>query len=311
MRKWIALLLCVTLLCGCSGAGTGGEERTGTGEGVAFTDDLGRTVAVEDPQRVAVLIGSFAQVWCLAGGKEQLVATANDAWTQFDLELSEEVVNLGATKELNLELLLASEPDFVIASCNTGTNVELLDTFEAAGLNVAYFRVSTIEEYLHMLDICTQITGDREAYEKYGLTVEKQAKAAQARADGSAPTVLYIRASGSGCKVKNSRNSVLGEMLADMGCVNIADSQTSLMENLNMEVILQLDPEHIFVVMQGSDPEKLEQVVSAALLEDPAWQSLSAVKEGRLHRMDQTLFNLKPNARWGEAYDHLADILYP
>ena len=26
--------------------------------------------------------------------------------------------------------------------------------------------------------------------------------------------------------------------------------------------------------------------------------------------MDQQLYNLKPNARWGEAYEKLAEILY-
>ena len=26
--------------------------------------------------------------------------------------------------------------------------------------------------------------------------------------------------------------------------------------------------------------------------------------------MDQALYNVKPNARWGEAYEGLADILY-
>ena len=35
---------------------------------VTFTDALGRTVTVESPKRVAALIGSFADVWCLAGG---------------------------------------------------------------------------------------------------------------------------------------------------------------------------------------------------------------------------------------------------
>ena len=44
--------------------------------------------------------------------------------------------------------------------------------------------------------------------------------------------MLYLRASGSSCKVKNSENSVLGEMLADLGCTNIADSDESLLENL-------------------------------------------------------------------------------
>ena len=48
---------------------------------------------------------------------------------------------------------------------------------------------------------------------------------------------MCIRDSSSG-KVKNSENSVLGEMLAALGCVNIADSDASLLEELSMEAIL-------------------------------------------------------------------------
>lgn len=44
-----------------------------------------------------------------------------------------------------------------------------------------------------MLDICTQLTGDAEAYEEHGTAVQEQIDAARSRADGSAPTVLYVR----------------------------------------------------------------------------------------------------------------------
>lgn len=130
-------------------------------------------------------------------------------------------------------------------------------------------------------------------------------------ADGSEPSVLYVRATGSSCKVKNSRDSVLGEMLADMGCRNIADSETGLLEELSLEVILAEDPDYIFAVVQGSDPTKAEALLESTLLAHPAWQSLTAVREGRFHIMDQKLYNLKPNAKWGIAYEGLADILYP
>ena len=46
-------------------------------------------------------------------------------------------------------------------------------------------------------------------------------------------------------------------------------------------------------------------------MSNPAWQSLTAVREGRYHVMDHKLYNLKPNGRWAEAYETLADILYP
>ena len=99
-------------------------------------------------------------------------------------------------------------------------------------------------------------------------------------------------------------------MLADLGCVNIADSDESLLENLSMEAILAADPDKIFIVMQGSDQAKVQNTLEQSLLSNPAWQQLSAVQAGEVYYMDQSLYNVKPNARWGEAYEGLADILY-
>lgn len=311
MKRFLLCFICILslLLGGCGASVPSGVPAPSSKTALTFTDDLGREVTVDTPQRVACLIGSFAHIWCLAGGQESLVAAAADTWTQFDLGLDEDVVNLGAVKEPNLELLLAAQPDLVIASSNTAAQVELLDTFEAMGLNVAYFMVSSFEEYLEMLEVCTRITASPESYVRSGSDIQDQVDQARQRADGSAPRVLYIRSTGSSCKVKNSHDSVLGEMLNDLGCVNIADG--GLLEELSMEVILQEDPEHIFLVLQGSDPTQAEALLEKTLLSDPAWEMLSAVREGRLHIMDPALYNLKPNDRWGEAYEKLADILYP
>ena len=287
------------------GAQTGGEAV------VTFTDDLDREVTVKGtPQRAAALIGSFADVWCLAGGQETLVAAAEDSWTQFELELDQEtVVNLGAVKTPNVEALLAAEPDFVLGSARTAADVELMEMLEEMGIPVAYFDVSTFEDYLRMLEICTQLTGCPENYQQYGVQVAQQVEDARSLAQDPGPRVLYIRATGSSCKVKNSEGTVLGEMLADLGCVNIADSETSLLENLSLETIVAEDPDWIFVVVQGSDPTDAEALLDATLLSNPAWSGLTAVREGRYYVLDQRLYNVKPNARWGEAYENLADIL--
>ena len=94
-----------------------------------------------------------------------------------------------------------------------------------------------------------------------------------------------------------------------MGCVNVADG-SSLLENLSLEAIIAADPDYIFAVLQGSDPTDAQQMLEATLLDNPAWSELRAVKEGRFYTLDPTLYNLKPNARWGEAYEKLAEILY-
>lgn len=301
-RKITALILALLFCLGPVSRGEAAEVR--------FEDDLGRTVTVERPERVAALIGSFAHMWYLAGGLDSLVAAASDSWTGFDIPLDESVINLGSTKQVSLEAVIAAQPDFVIASVNTDADLALREPLEAMGIPTAYFQVSTFEDYLRVMKILTDITGCEENYQTNVLDIQQQVEQAKTRRDGSDPTALYIRVSGSGCRVKNSVNSVLGEMLRDLGAVNIADSQDSLLENLSMEVILREDPEFIFVVLQSSDPAVAQGVLEKTLLSDPAWECLTAVREDRFFLMDPALYNLKPNDRWGEAYENLANILY-
>lgn len=325
MKRIIILsIITMLLLCACapqtqkvtvttpaSAAESTVQTAAASGSEVRFTDDLGREVTVDNPQRVICLTASYADVWCIAGGADSIVATTNATWTYFDLPLKEDVINLGSSSELNLEQLIACEPDLILASCGTDRNMELESAFEEMGMNVAYFSVNSIDDYLRMLKVCTQITGCEENYETYGVQVKQQVEQALTRPDGSKPSVLYIRATGSSCKVKNSEGNVLGEMLAALDCDNIADREESLLEQLSMEAILEADPEYIFVVLQGADPANAQEILETTLLSNPAWNTLTAVKEGRYYVMDQVLYNLKPNGRWGEAYEQLADILYP
>lgn len=278
-------------------------------EDVIFLDDLGREIRIKSPQRVAALIGSFADIWLLAGG--ELVAAANDSWDSLELPLDDSVVNLGSITQPDAEQLIAAKPDLVLASVNTAADLELEELLTQAGITVAYFGVSDFEEYLHMLDICTQLTGRRDLYEEHGLKVKEEIGQVLGRVDGSAPEVLFLRASASSVKAKGSEGNVCGEMLADLGCINIADKDGSLLDELSMEAIIAADPDYIFVTLQGSDQEAATQNMEQLLMEHPAWSSLTAVKEGRYYMLDKRLYNLKPNARWGEAYRKLADILYP
>ena len=319
MKRLFCLLAAALLLTSCTSAApastavpasTVSAVSTTEADAVTFTDDLGREVTVSNPKRVAILLGSYADVWSLAGGKDTIVAAADDTWRDFDLELDDSVANLGSLLEPSMETLISSEPDFILASSNTKADLELQDTLEALGIPVAYFGVNTFEEYLHMLDICTQITGLRENYQSYGLDVQQQVEDAKAKADGSAPTVLFLRAGGNGVKVKNSKDTVLGAMLSDLGTVNIADSDSTLLEELSLEQIMADDPQFIFVVYQGSDQTAAQKVMEQTLTSNPAWNTLTAVQRGRYFVMDKALYHLKPNARWGEAYEQLADILY-
>ena len=307
----MALLLCVVMLAGC-GAKKNEEEKTGGWTPITITDDLGRTVTIEEePKSVAALMGSFADTWVLAGGS--LKAAVNDAWEDFGLELPG-AANLGKYNAINLEQLFASEPDLVLASAVTKKQVDLKDSLEQAKVPVIYFSVNSFDDYLRMLKICTQITGRDDLYEQNGTAVaaqiEEVVKTANEKIkEQGAPKVLFIRAAASVVKAKGSDDTVLGLMLRDLGCINIADG-SGLLEDLSIEKIITEDPKYIFITQQGSDSEGAEKSLREALTGNPAWAGLTAVKEGRVYYMDKSLYHLKPNDRWGEAYDKLEKLIY-
>ncbi|MBQ8004384.1 MAG: ABC transporter substrate-binding protein [Oscillospiraceae bacterium] len=303
----IILLTSVAVLSSCSNKNS--ENR---GDAVTFTDALGREVTVaKNPERTAALLGSFADIWVLSGGT--LCAAAEDAWEDFGIERGD-AVDIGGAHSPSLELLISSNPDFVIASASTASNVEMKDSLENMGIPVAYFDVDNFEDYLDMLEICTGITERPDLYIKNGTSLKTQIEGIKQKYLSTGipedeRRVLLLRASSGAVKAKGSRGTVLGEMLFDMGCTNIADNDKSLLENLSVEAVITSEPQHIFVVTMGSDTEKAMSSLENMIKENPAWSTLEAVREGRLHVMDKTLFNLKPNARWAEAYKTLYEKL--
>ena len=303
----LSLVITLGLLSGC------GSEQTAAGDNaIQFTDALGRTVSIEKtPERVAALISSFADVWVLSGGT--VCATVEDAWDDFGLDLPD-AVNIGDAHSPNLELLLSANPDFVLASASTSSNVEMLEILESAGITVAYFDVDNFDDYMAMLDICTDITERKDLYEQNGVALQTQIEhikrdVAESGLSDTERTVLLLRAHSSSVKAKGSEGTILGEMLADLGCINIADSDTSLLETLSIESIIRQEPYHIFVVTMGDNTEKAMSNLNQMMEENPAWGMLDAVKAGRFYVMDRKLFNIKPNAKWAESYETLSKLL--
>lgn len=310
MKKILLVLIMAILLCGCGAAESKEDVKK---ESYTFIDDLGREITVENPQRVAALLGSFADIWYLAGG--EVCASADDAWEDFDLPMKEDAINLGMTKKLSLEKLFEANPDLVLASCNTKQNVEWKETLEGAGINVAYFEVSDFDDYLRLLKIFTDITGRSDLYKANGTDIQEKINQIIANSEariqqaGEAPKVLVVRASATMILAKNSKDNVLGEMVHALGCANIADADDSLLENLNVEHIMAEDPDYIFIAQFGDDSEAIRNHMDEFIANNPAWSNLTAVKEGRVYYMDKALYTLKPNDRWAEAYEKLENIL--
>ncbi len=301
----LLILLSLILIAGCMGRSNEpipSEAMTS----VTFTDALDREVIIASPIRVGILSGSLAQAWKLAGGS--ITAATEDAFELANLSLAKDVISLGSVKSPDIESIITSELDFVLLSSAISGQVSLSPILEKAGIAYAFFDIETFSDYKEMMDIFAKITGRIDLHVEYVDDVETRIQEQIARADGSRPTILFLRAYSTGIAAKDS-SSMTGQMLQDLGCTNIADGDSLYTENLSLEAILAADPEYIFITTMGDSEEALAYV-DEHFTASPAWSTLTAVKENRYFLLPQDLFHLKPNERWDESYRFLADILY-
>jgi iron complex transport system substrate-binding protein len=304
VKKLLILVLCLCFLTGCAA-----PEQAG--EGYTFTDDTGAVVTVpENPKTVAVLLSSLADLWITAGGSVDI--TVGETVERGFATETVILVDTGAGKTVDLEALIAAQPDFVLYSSDLSGQLECADTLRTAGIPAAGFAVETFEDYLRVLKICTDILETPDRYEQYGtaLKAEIDGLIAKAQAAEVQPEILFVRAGSSAkvTKAKTAENHFVCDMLKDLGTFNIAEKAPILLDGLSTEEILISDPDYILFTTMGD--EEAGKNYMESLVTDPVWKALSAVKEGRVYQLPKELFQYKPNARWGEAYEYLIELLY-
>lgn len=309
-RKYLypLFLIIILTLSGCTNEGSNDiveyEETY-----YSFTDSLDKKVVLDKkPERVISLVGSYAETWVLAGG--ELVGVTNDVISEDRIELTKDTKIVGTIKEPNIEKLLSLNPDFVLLSPDVESHLNISEILEKANIPHAYFKVEYFEDYLNMLDILTDITDSKELYEENGLKVQKEIDDIVAKVESNEKsTILFVRAFSGGAKAKKDDNMTC-KMLEDLGTINIAAQHPSLLEELSIEEIIEEDPDYIFVTTMG-DEEKAIQALKNGIEMNPAWSNLTAVKNDRYIILPKNLFHYKPNAKWGESYRYLAEIIYP
>lgn len=314
----VFLLLLSLLLClsGCAAPASDPlPEETGTFP-YTFTDSTGCQITLDaPPQRAAVLFSSYAEIWTLSGGT--VAMTVGDSVARGFCSQDVPLADAGAGLKLDAEAVIASQPDFILASADLSAQTELCRQARDLGIPAAAFTVETFDDYLRLLKICTDLTKTPEAYETYGLQVQSRIQdfftqfSAFRQTLDAEPSVLFLRAGAgaSSTKAKTAKDHFVGKMLEELQVRNIADDAGELSESLSLEKILTDPPDTILIVTQGDEAAAESYIRS--LFQDPVWQRLDAVRQERYYFLSKDLFHYKPNARWDQSYLLLAQLLYP
>ena len=296
--KFLALCLALLLVGGCA------PQKAPSAE---YTDDLGTPFSLSPQSRVVCCYGSFAECWSLAGGS--LVGATQDALDERGLDLNGAQI-VGTVKEINLERVVALQPDLVILSADLAAHLSLKESLAALKIPTACFRVDTFEDYRRLMKLFCTVLNNPAAFKEHVTQVGARIdEILQKIPRDHGQTALLMRAYSTGIKAKG-QDHLAGQILQDFGVLNITDQHPSLLEELSPEEVIRQDPQVILVSAMGNEASA-HAYLKEHLETNPAWQKLQAVETGRYVLLPKDLFHYKPNHRWDESYEFIAKILFP
>ena len=278
---------------------------------VSFIDGRGQEVTInKNPQRAVVLYNSFLEVWMDNGGS---VVGKLEPTVGQEIPGVEDAEIIGKLGAISVEKVISLEPDLIIVNSTQKSQLELIPSFEGVGIPVIAIDYVGLDDYLTITRLFTALNEREDLFKSNALDiVEEIDNILSVIPEEKEHKVLLIMASAKSVTARDS-TSYVGLMLEDLNTINIADESGGALssQNFSMEKILEEDPDFIFVQTTGSDLDATIDRLKEDTEANPAWASLSAVKNDRYIILPKDIYMLKANLRYAEAYENLATILYP
>lgn len=280
-----------------------------------FTDSCGREVTVPaDIRRIAVS-GPLAQMVVFAIAPDKMVGVAN-AWDEsakayFDakyLELPLLGQLYGGKGELNLETLLAVEPDVVIDVGEPKDSMaEDLDALqEQTGIPFVH-----IDAYLASMDDTYAMLGDLLAMPNEAQGLADYCRYAYDKVKAIADSVekvnlLYVTGEeGLNVIAKGSYHAEVIDMLCNNLAVVDEPSSKGTGNEVDMEQILNWNPDAV-IFAPGS--------IYSTVADNENWQTIPAIKDGRYYEVPMGPYNwmgFPPSVQRILGMQWMAKVLYP
>mgnify|MGYP000903740835 FL=1 len=309
MKQWALALFTATslLLTAC---GTPAAENTNAvGAYASITDDNGRTVSFDKkPERIVVTSASFLEPLYAVGGE---VIGRPDSKSKIP-DAAKNVTSIGRVYQIDAEKVLSLTPDLVIL--NKGMNEKLVETLAANNVNTLVLDMKTYDDVKREIGIFATLTGEKEKGEQLTSKMDADIAAVRASIPSDKKRIAIIHSTGQGLSVQLD-GSIAGSIANMLGWENTASGMTALDKNpdaapYSMETLVAQNPDIIFVTSMGEEAE-IRASMEAMFAESPAWQSVAAIRDGRVYYLPQEMFLFSPGIEYPEAVKYMARLVYP
>lgn len=294
-------------------------------DSVTFQDaSAADTITIQkNPEETVNLYASFTTLWYEAGGTVVGCiggSTSQELYEEYigrDITADENmtvVANSSSASRWDVESIIALQPDLIICSTAMSGYSTIQAPAEAAGIPVIAVEYNDFSDYLKWFKVFCNLNDQAELWDTVAMkALDEVVEVLAESPTEDNPTVFSMFASGDELQA-NTSNTVVGGMISALNGVNIADnwenSTGAERLDINIETVYAANPEIILVQCHAGE-EDARELVETIYGDNPVWQSLDAVQNGRVYYLEKTLFHNKPNSRFAEAYQKLAAILYP
>lgn len=298
-------------------------EQVSAGEGeITFPNGNGEMITLPlEPQSTVILYASLTTLWYEAGGTVSGCIGGNAAIELYQNQIGRDitqdasvsvVADSPAAGRWGIERILAQRPDLIVCSEAMNGYATIEGPARAAGIPVVLMDYRDFSDYLKWFKVSCYVSGHPDLWETVAMPALNEVVEILLSCEPANSPRVFSMFTGVDSLKANTEHTVIGGMLGEMGASNVAAGWGGSAEHMevSLEAVYAADPDLILIQCHtGLDDAKA--LVARLYGEHPVWQSLRAVREGRVYYLDKALFHNKPNSRFSEAYAVLKEYLYP
>lgn len=295
VHRPVSLLLLLLLGGGCGNASSDQTART-------VTDDLGRTVALDQPvERVVSLAPNLTEIVHAAGAGSTLVAitASGDYPPPVDT-----LPHVGALP-VDFEAVAAQEPDLVLATDQINAPKDA-KTFESLDIPIYFFSFDSLDDIVKSIRTTGRLLGSEATAQARTGALQREIDALRAQTDSIPPTqrprVLVLV--GDDTLYSFGKGSYVHTLVELAGGRSITATIENQAPTLSEEYVLTEKPD-VIVGLWGPEYD------SSRLLElHPTWDVVPALQNNRVYSFPTALF-ARPAPRVVKGARQLARRLHP
>ncbi len=262
-----------------------------------IVDERGKIVSFDAvPSRILSMGGSFTEIFYAIGADGHLVGV--DSSSKYPQQVSEKT-NVGSFYTLNLEAVLATDPDCIVTWTFATSTINAL---EANGLKVVCYNPGSVDGVISVINSIGNLTAHETGAKALVDEMQSRLKVVEERVSSipvdQRPEVYF--------ELRSTKSvgpgTIANELITLAGGRNIYATSSVKYPLFNSEYIISANPDIIVIEDQSSK-------TNAQIQGTAGWNTITAVQENHILRINGELVSSTP--RLVDAVEQMADYFYP